>query len=735
MPWYTGIGEFFRGESWQLALGFTVLTILCVGCVYVVRKTFTQPANSNFKFLLLLFFLFGIGLAAYFTPGDVMGGDGHSHLGRSWLYEDVLEKEQRFPIWTNRWYFGYPADLYYGFLFYLVTGFVSLITPLNIFESTKILLWTFHVLSGIAMYVYFRMITQPHLSSIFASIFYVFSFQHIGLVLLSGFLPLALIFLLLPVFFIICELYYTSRLSLLSASISAAIVLALMIFTHAQYGVYAIFAGCLCVCLRLYFTKTLLSKAKFLFLTLLFFSLWTFWFVLPFLLEKQELVLSSSLAADLFGRISQDRFDQLGTMLLWSRMKMYWHFYYIGISLLAFALFGTFNKGSDPAFRTLRAFFVLSSIVILVNARFIQVWFFFLCLMAGYGVLRFQTYIRNKKIWNEKLAFSIVALIVMMDIGPTLLQFPFRHFDNSRVSEIEKKLNSVHESGRIMVLIKNRDTLWRNLDVIGNDSSSPFGGIPQCSTKTHPYAVTLASKAAREILDNNGNLSQTTYDTLRFFNISYVDVPAMKKTIRITGANPAWFSTRVVKDGGKSLVLEKETWSSIRPKFDERTLDYSVIDRMMAQMQLNASMPTMALILLHPSDSVQEVSRLKSNGPSEQKPEFVITETSELHSSFRMKYRSSSDGYVNLSYSYFPWNHVEIDGTRIPAIRSAFNFIVVPVPKGEHTLTLKAGISDLREVLLYVAIGSTLVLAAGLIMMKLRARPQTRQIDRKAPLW
>ncbi|HTU63960.1 MAG TPA: hypothetical protein VMF89_36090 [Polyangiales bacterium] len=94
---------------------------------------------------------FALLLCSYTTKGHLIPGDAQSHLGRSWLTLDAL-RHGELPVWSNRWYMGFPLDLYYGPLFHFTAAlFVGLLGG-KLFFAGKLLLWIAHVGSAMAAY-------------------------------------------------------------------------------------------------------------------------------------------------------------------------------------------------------------------------------------------------------------------------------------------------------------------------------------------------------------------------------------------------------------------------------------------------------------------------------------------------------------------------------------------------------------------------------------------------------
>ncbi len=703
-----GLGDLVRNPQ-LLLVTLIVLLTLFFGILTLLKPL---RNSENHKITLGLALLFGIGLCSYFAPGDVGGGDSHSHIARTWLFSNILSEEHHFPIWSNRWYFGYPSELYYGFFYYQISALISFAFNNDVFLGTKITLWVCHVLSGFFMFLFIRMRTRSGICALFGAVFYVFSFQHIGLMLYSGYLTLSLIFLLTPIFFIYFELHNQHRLSTLSAAFSAALILFLMLITHVQYGLLASFGSLLAVFIYLLFdTKRRRDRTVFLLSTILIFSLLSLWFIVPFFTDSSNLVLSSWNSAEEIEDLSWNRLLQFNNFVLWSRVKNSWMYYYLGITTLVFAFIGLFSRNDDRLLKSCKVLFVFGVFMTFLIPRYVFLWFFFICVMSAYGILRFEEYLKNRPLRHQKFAYIFLAAAVTLDLGLAAVQTPFNKFSNLDIAEIQKEMTDRGELGRILVLSKNQNqTLWRSLDVIGTNASSAFGGIPQSATKNYPYVTAMAAKAAKEILDNEGSMSQETYDAFRLLNIKRVFVPSMSKTIKIAGAYPAWFSTRLIRNTTDTAVLDKQSWDSLRPKYDDRSLDYSITTAFTKKMKLDPSLPLAENIVLHSSYSQDVISKLNTTSDGES-VSFEINNAKETHSSFDIEFKSSSPGYLHLSYSYFPFNRVEVDGQETKAYRSAEHFTVVQIPSGKHKLTITAHISKTRHILIYVALILAIVLS------------------------
>jgi len=669
----------------------------------------------------LLVLASGLALTCYFAPGDILGGDAHSHMARTWLWQDIIAREASFPIWTNRWYFGFPLDLYYGFLYYLLSGLLAMLLAGDAILATKITLWLLHSASGLAMFACVRLLTGSGAAALFAGLFYLMSMQHTGIIILAGALPLSLIFVVLPLCFCAFESFVRSRISLAAGALVTGLLLAALVCTHIQYGMLALFAFYLVALVRIGLSLAVGTEARrarqqalFIACATLTFFVSSAWYLLPLVVEKHDLVLhSSSAAREIMGQFSATTGKRALGIFSWSREMGDWVFFYVGLVPLLVTVCGALLRlqRRDTAFWSYGAAWLLGGLWLLRNDRFVNIWLPLTCILAGYAVAEIAARLAARK----PLIAAGLLLALIFDLGPTVRQSPYRPLDNHLVASIQRQLASRGMTGRIMVVSGTRGALWRSLDVVNTNASSPFGGVPQSSTRTHPYMAALASQLAAEVLDKRGSPSQVTRDALRLLNIRVLCSPGLGTAYELPHAYPAWFSQLLDKSRRDSRVIEQETWASIRPKFEERTLDTTCLAHILRTMDLSPAEPLASCLLLHDSSDDAELARLQSSAPLQGRPEFVILHARETHASFGLRYRSSASGYVLLAYSYFPFNRVRIDGAAARAHRSAMNLTVVPIPAGEHVLEIQAGISPLRQALLWLAaIGLVLLLAVGM---------------------
>jgi hypothetical protein len=78
-----------------------------------------------------------------------------------------------------------------------------------------------------------------------------------------------------------------------------------------------------------------------------------------------------------------------------------------------------------------------------------------------------------------------------------------------------------------------------------------------------------------------------------------------------------------------------------------------------------------------------------------------------------VRYRSNVDAVGELPYNYFPYLRVEVDGRPVSFYRSAMNQILLPVPAGEHIVSVRGVMSPLQARFLWLS----LAVAALVVML------------------
>ncbi|MBN2104060.1 hypothetical protein JW835_08485 [bacterium] len=722
-------------ENRLLTLACTFILMIVLFCiVYRLTEYFKRKIKPPFSLgsNIWLFLLFGLGLCSYFLTGDILGGDAHTHTGRTWLFADILSKGE-IPIWTNKWYLGYPIGLYYGFLYYFLTGATATLTGLSPILVTKLLLVLFHAASGFAVFYLAFLCCKDSRTALFASLFYVYSFQHTGIIILAGALPLGLVFLLLPLLFISMErVYEIPDRSLLHSGILAAVLVSCLFFTHIQYGFYAVICFFSVVIIRVVLlfirrnNRCAWALVKFLFITGIAAMILSSWFLIPFIAEKRYLFLSSQNSIkNLTGHFSWPMIIDAGKRIMIPSRRTSWHFFYFGCIPLIITGFGLIrgfhrNGRTDSRVASYTITFILG-LPLAVTSRYINIWFLLACLISAWGILFILNSHAAKRFPGllKKYLFLILVSLLLLDCGMTLVQRSY-HCSLPAFDFSEKNTSA----GRLAVLHQSSMTLWRSLDFAVTGRASIFGGIPQLSTKAHPYVAAICTRAVVDILDSNKDLDGLSRDAFRILNVSKLVIPDQQRTCEFKQAAPAIFAARAVQGQPDYTRLEKMSWLNVRARFEDRTLDYALTDEIIEKMRIHSRQPVADAIVMHPSLTSQEVSCLNNESRHSESAEFAILNSSESHTHFTMEYLSSVKGIIQLSFAYFPYLKVSIDGKPVEIHPSALGLIVIQAPAGRHIVSVDAGVSGLRIQLLILGMAGILLLAVISVVSTCRRKIQ-----------
>ena len=80
------------------------------------------------------------------------------------------------------------------------------------------------------------------------------------------------------------------------------------------------------------------------------------------------------------------------------------------------------------------------------------------------------------------------------------------------------------------------------------------------------------------------------------------------------------------------------------------------------------------------------------------------------HQRVEMKVSVSEACYARLSYAYFPYLKITVDGTPVQPLETAGRFIALPLEAGEHDIVIQARLSPLRRGL--IGFGGVMLLVA-----------------------
>ena len=672
--------------------------------------------------LLILAVAFGLMMLNFFFPGDFVRGDGPLHIARTWLMRDILQSGE-LPIWSNRYYFGHPLEMFFGFNTYLSIIGVSTISGLDLFASTKVVLWFAQVVSGLLMYVYVRRRLHSTIA-IFVALAYIITWQHFGVVRRFGVLPLALIYLLIPLLFLLLENFLQKRLNGWWASVGGGALCALAVLTHIQYGTYlsaTYFFIVLWIALVYLFYRDWDNVRRFALLgmgTGIVAGLLGGWFIIPSAIERAYLPSIPSVITSL----SFDGLIELTlNITLVTRLFTSWGQGYVGWTIILPALIGLvvvsyrlvahkiisrgMLVGAYPFLVAAVGFILLDPI-----KRYTGIWLFFVCIVAGYGlkwaIEHFAHSPKSALRWQQA-----VVILMFLELGPALLLVgDFLNLDaaHATVAHLQQQVEASGIPARIQVFKPDDSIFIRATDTMFTDASIPSGGAVEGAPQTYNIMAAIDNQIATEVYDRGGTPSPTLFDLLRLMNVRYV-LMNYHDYFQVPLASPLIFAPAVrVTDLQDSNGPMGHSASDL---YENRAIRTDFVDGVVSEMGLDPQQPQAdAIILKQPIDNANA-----GDGACLERQPFQFENVVEKHTSLSFTYNTCTAGYIRLAYSYYPLMQLTVDGVSIPFYPDATSMVVFQALPGEHHVTLMAVVSPLRQILFTVAVITVfiLILAVG----------------------
>ncbi|MCX9077602.1 MAG: hypothetical protein OIN84_06455, partial [Candidatus Methanoperedens sp.] len=644
-------------------LSTLVAVLLIMGLIWY--QSTRQKALSDRRVALILALAIGLIMLNYFFPGDFIRGDGTAHTARVWLMKDLFVSGE-LPIWTNRWYLGYPQEMYYGPIFYMTSALMATIVNGDVFLSVRIVLWILHIMSGVLMYLYVRTRFTHHAPAILAAVAYVLSWQHFGIIRRFGVMPLALFYVLIPIFFLLLENYRKGKSSFGFTAIAGGVLFAIAVLSHIQYAVY-LCATYLVVLGWIAFSEALYRDWSAVRRTLLLIAgtsvtaaLLGGWFIVPSALERNYILTVPAVFDSL---TLQGIVDATLNVALITRLLDSYGQGYVGLSILALALgamifalrrYVTMKETRNKHTLANAYPFVVAGLgFILLDPmrRYTSIWFFFVCVVAAYG----SVWLINRiKVSRPSLVYQLIAAAFLLEMGPALLLVgELARFDNlhDNVSALQAEVASSGVPGRILVLKPNREVFWRSEDAINTGASVVFGTPMESATKVHDYLAAIVNQFAVEVLDRHEPISDTSMALLRLANIRYV-ILEDETVIEIPNATPVLFSPSI----GRQLTQDVNgiVGMQSRSLYEDREINSDYVNEVASEMHLDPHNPTANTFLLdQQSNTNDEISGIRQD-ECDSETLFTFQAAVERHTSVSFDYTACQPGNIRLSYAYFP---------------------------------------------------------------------------------
>ena len=720
--------------------------------------------SSERKTLYLLLACSLVCVRFYFARGGMhWAADASHHIAQSYLVARAIA-DGELPIWTFLMGNGSPYMQNYGFAFFYLVGLVDFFCR-NIFLSLKLVMAATHVLSGIGMYYLASRLCQSRRAGFIAGLGYVLCFWHTQHVLIMGRLPLSLFYALLPWPFYAVECLIRSPYKV-RAALLGGLSIALLNFTHPGYGTYAmVFWGCYCVA-RLWSLwghpdlKSIFRTGILLLILGVVFSAYMnvgMWF------EREHTDMHNFRAG------LKDPTEQVGMasqpdptwqhLLGWSNHRFWlippesfhWYGGYLGISLCVLALASVgiafFRRNELRHFVASWACLVLSIMVIfayrlppfnmlsLVHAsnasRYLLFLAFFLALAAGIGTLMLLQHRPGQRSRNR--CFTLLFLFLWIDLFPTTFLHPYQkspdRSSGAFFKDIWKTSIPFSERGelpnyRVHWIDKDQFPYFRMaypLFMHETPISEAFhpGELRTRSTFTDPFlqvarymAPDLAAKPDRF------NTNETEMVLLRsgfyLLNTRYVILSSKKNARQLSLApnSPIVVSSRLVSYDPESAYHVEITGANL--------------DSLSAR-SISQVLWIIGKMGIRPNNNSCEHIFIRDWEENDlgTKPTAQVLAHVVRHQQVQMKVAISEACYARLSYAYFPYLQITVDGMPVEPLETAGRFIALPLEAGEHDIVIQARLSPLRRGLIGFS-GVMLLVALALVFMEQKRNKKTQ---------
>ena len=187
-------------------------------------------------------------------------------------------------------------------------------------------------------------------------------------------------------------------------------------------------------------------------------------------------------------------------------------------------------------------------------------------------------------------------------------------------------------------------------------------------------------------------------DLLLIANTGVVIADSPTPLAQYPGAVETGDGAVLIPTGGGMPMLASETTMIVEPR-----LQFAPLAR---EMSIDRESGVAAFIPILSGEGPSGHSALSGS---------VLTASVSNHSMesqyVRMDYELSSTAYLQLSYSYYPYLRVRIDGEEVETFPTAFGLIGLQSPAGGHNLEIVPYLSPLRRVVLAINLAALLLLA------------------------
>ncbi len=743
-PW----AQLIRHSRW-VARGVGALGLATLVFIEMKRQAvsqFIQAVISRTGFIVVSVVLIGCLSGVYFLlPGYLIAAtDGIDYTTLAWQVRNALVLG-RFPIWSNWGDMGSPLMQFFHPLLFTLVATVDLVAD-NIWVSMKLVLFTLHILSVAAVFVYVKRITVSRLGGIAAACAIGFCYYRYHLLVYTNKFVSAPTFLLLPLqLLLVEEIVVGSRARRAGMALAATVALGLIFHVHfgihnvCFVSVYAVFRLFPVGSSPLFQWRRRTHAGRQLLLWTGLGVLASAAYTVPAVVEQDLTVIPDLFSRGLLSvppRLVNDRIAAMFTFA--GSQGRGWDYGYVGGWMMGFGLFG---YALDLYKRNWRVIAPLSILVLALLLALGPVGFLFrtqgrysvyVVVMGAIGVGVLVARLESTDVlgftsWRGGWPCGRCGLVTLAICSIIIVDtLRFQLFLNYLVPPSHNGSPENRVTAHQWLARHRNSIQGRILDQAQPENGSLIPYVAGLSTyqgnnETSRWSLSLLRNLRPANPNPHGirpysleELLGPERDLLLIANTGLVIADSPTPLAQYPGAVETGDGAVLIPTGGGMSMLASETTMIVEPR-----LQFAPLAR---EMSIDRESGVAAFIPILSGEGPSVHSALSGS---------VLTASVSNHSMesqyVRMDYELSSTAYLQLSYSYYPYLRVKIDGAEVETFPTAFGLIGLQSPSGGHTLEIIPYLSPLRRVVIAINMAALLLLAV-LWLLSFRRLPAPRAV-------
>lgn len=730
-----------------LQIAIMAAALVAIIALKPLRALADASRNTKHALLLLLTITTGF-LLTYFQPGRMLLYDGVVFQAAAQSYYEIFSSGQ-LPHFFFPWALGSMHSVYHGQLFFALTGLMNFMFH-NIDAAFRAASFLLHISSAIAAFCLVRYVLKDNRAALLGGLTYALIPEHTLKMLLLGRTIAAPIYALLPVAILLIERFIDGRTGKKALAAWLGLISAAMFLSSpqdAQVTIVLLFGYFFARMLlkeksasQLAKTAAITAAAAALFLLLT--SYWT----LPYILESEHVNTLQQKAVYEY----KPKLPELGTaakiaipaagILQLMKLNINFSLDYFGLTALILAAVAITKSGD----KRIRLTGIHGAAALLLGLFVTQRTGIFAALMisiaAAAGSMKILPKLQLRKHSLAPVAFGIIFVVVAADLGMWAF-VPIMPDFTKQQGVYNEEIPQFAENARVLDLHSNRRTYYPALVYMDRHAQVPFSILTVGDPKAFYYVATAASRAAQEVYDNKQELSEISEETrkaLYMYNIGYVIVhPDQKgKTATQTFADKAATlgfekqQPQVIKTKATPVIIaaaakkippisasEKGLFFT-KDEFENRGFPWENVRAALNEMKINTSTNSAAAILLADDKDNIGFDVEMAFKQRQQMLQLTVIEHKVKTNKVTIVAEATAYGYAQLSYAYYPWMEVRVDGKKTEVYKSAFKLMVIKLSEGRHTIEITPKLTPLRKTTTAVSLITLAAVTAALLPLQ-----------------